>query len=62
MILNAIRSWRVDFNNSVDWVKKLKMSFVVRFNVDNNIIIMNEVEFNDNDDDAVAVNEVILMF
>jgi len=38
------------------------MSFVVRFNVDNNIIIMNEVEFNDNDDDAVAVNEVILMF
>jgi hypothetical protein len=37
------------------------MSFVARFNVDDNIIIMNEAEFDDNDD-AVAVNEVILMF
>jgi len=32
-----------------------------RFNVDNNIIIMNKVKFNFNDD-AVLINEVILMF
>ncbi len=61
MILNTIRSWSVDFNDNVNWIEKLKMSFVARFNVDDNIIIMNEAEFDD-DDDAVAVNEVILMF
>ncbi len=37
------------------------MSFVTRFNVDDNIIMMNEAEFND-DDDVIAVNEVILIF
>ncbi len=61
MILNAIRSWSVDFNDSVDWIKKLKMSFVAKFNVDDDIIIMNEVKFND-DDDAVVIDEAILIF
>ncbi len=73
VILNAIKSWSVDFNNSVDWVKKFKMSFVARFNVDNDIIMftkfsvdndiitMNEVRFNFNDN-AVLINKVILMF
>ncbi len=61
MILNVIRSWSVSFDNSVDWVKKLKMSFVARFNVDDNVIIMNEAEFND-DDDTVVIDKVILMF
>jgi len=37
------------------------MSFVARFNVDDDAIIMNEAEFND-DDDAVSVNKVILIF
>jgi len=37
------------------------MSFVARFNVDNDVIIMNEAEFN-NDDNAILINEVILMF
>ena len=37
------------------------MSFVARFDVDNNIIMMNEAKFDDNDN-AIAVNEVILMF
>jgi len=37
------------------------MSFVARFDIDDNVIMMNEAEFDD-DDDAVAVNEVILMF
>jgi len=37
------------------------MSFVARFNVDNDVIMMNEAEFNDNDD-VVSVNKVILMF
>ncbi len=37
------------------------MSFVTRFNVDDNIIMMNEAEFDD-DDDVIAVNEVILIF
>ena len=32
-----------------------------KFNVDNNIIMMNKAEFNFNDN-AVSVNEVILMF
>ena len=61
VILNVIRSWDVDFDDSVDWVKKLKMSFVARFDVDNNIITVNEAEFDD-DDNAVAVDEAILMF
>jgi len=61
VILNAIKSWSVDFNDSVDWVKKLKIGFVARFSVDNNVITVNEVEFND-DDNAVVINEVILMF
>jgi len=37
------------------------MSFVARFDIDDNVIMMNEAEFDD-DDDAVAVDEVILMF
>jgi len=37
------------------------MSFVAKFNVDDDAIIMNEAKFNDNDD-AVSVNEAILMF
>ncbi len=37
------------------------MNFVARFNVDNNVIIMNEVEFNFNDD-VILINKVILMF
>ncbi len=61
IILNAIKSWSADFDNSVDWVKKLKMSFVARFDVDNDAIMINRVEFAD-DDDAVSVNRVILMF
>ncbi len=61
MILNTNRSWSVDFSNSVDWVKKFKMSFVARFNVDNDVIMMNEAEFN-NDDDVISVNRIILMF
>ncbi len=32
-----------------------------RFDVDNNIIMMNEVRFNFNDD-VISVNKVILMF
>ncbi len=61
MILNTNRSWSVDFSNSVDWVKKFKMSFVARFNVDNDVIMMNEAEFN-NDDYVISVNRIILMF
>jgi len=38
------------------------MSFVARFNIDDNVIMMNEAEFDDDDDDAVAVDKVILMF
>ena len=38
------------------------MSFVARFDIDDNVIMMNEAEFNDDDDDAVAVDKVILMF
>jgi len=37
------------------------MSFVARFNVDNDVIMMNEAEFN-NDDDIISVNRIILMF
>jgi len=37
------------------------MSFIARFNVDDDVIMMNEAEFND-DDDAVVINEVILIF
>jgi len=37
------------------------MNFVARFNVDNNIIMMNKVRFDDNDN-AVLIDEVILMF
>jgi len=37
------------------------MSFVARFNVDDNVIMMNEAEFND-DDDTVVIDKVILMF
>jgi len=37
------------------------MSFVAKFNVDNDVIIMNEAEFNDNDD-AVLIDKVILIF
>jgi len=37
------------------------MSFVARFDVDDNIITVNEAEFDDNDN-AVAVDEAILMF
>jgi len=37
------------------------MSFVAKFNVDDDAIIMNRAEFND-DDDAVLINRVILMF
>ncbi len=60
VILNAIRSWSIDFNDSVDWVKKFKMSFVAKFKIDNdvimfakfsvddNVIMMNEVKFNFN--------------
>jgi len=38
------------------------MSFVARFDIDDNVIMMNEAEFDDDDDDAVAVDKVILMF
>jgi len=61
MTLNTIRSWSVDFNDSVDWVKKFKISFVARFDVDDNIIIMNEAEFNFNND-VILIDEAILMF
>jgi len=61
MILNTIKSWSVDFDDSVDWIKKLKMSFITRFNVDNDVITVNEVKFDD-DNNAVAIDEVILMF
>ncbi len=61
MILNTIKSWSVDFDNSVNWVEKLKMSFIARFDVDDNIITVNEVEFND-DDDVILIDKVILMF
>ncbi len=37
------------------------MSFVAKFDVDDDAIIMNRAEFND-DDDAVLINRVILMF
>ena len=37
------------------------MSFIARFNVDNDVIMMNEAEFDD-DDDAVVIDEAILMF
>ncbi len=37
------------------------MSFVARFNVDNDTIMMNEAEFNDNDD-VILIDKVILMF
>jgi len=73
VILNTIRSWSIDFDDSVNWVKKFKMSFVAkfkidndvimftRFNVDNDVIMMNEAEI-DFDDDVILINEVILMF
>ncbi len=37
------------------------MSFVARFNVDNDVIIMNKVKFNFNDN-AILIDRVILMF
>jgi len=37
------------------------MSFVARFNVDNDTIMMNKAEFNDNDD-VILIDKVILMF
>jgi len=37
------------------------MSFVARFDVDNDVIMMNRVRFDDNNN-AVAIDEVILMF
>jgi len=37
------------------------MSFVARFDVDNDTIMMNRAEFAD-DDNAVLIDEVILMF
>jgi len=37
------------------------MSFIARFDVDDNIITVNEVEFND-DDDVILIDKVILMF
>ena len=61
MILNAIRSWSVGSDNSVDWIEKLKMSFVARFDVDDDVIMMNEAKFDD-DDNAVVIDEAILMF
>ncbi len=61
VILNVNKSWSVDFNNSVNWIEKFKMSFVAKFDVDDNTIMMNEAEFN-NDDNAVLIDEVILMF
>ncbi len=61
MILNAIRSWSVGFDDSVNWVEKLKMGFVARFDVDDDVIMMNKAEFDD-DDDAVVIDEAILMF
>ena len=61
MILNTIKSWSVDFDDSVDWIKKLKMNFITRFDVDNDVITVNEVKFDD-DNNAVAIDEVILMF
>jgi len=73
IILNAIKSWSVGFNNSVDWVKKFKMSFVIRFevsndvimfarfSVDDNIMMMNKVRVNFSDD-VVLIDKVILMF
>ncbi len=56
-----IRPWSAGFDDSVDWIEKLKMSFVARFNVDNDTIMMNRAEFAD-DDNAVLIDEVILMF
>ncbi len=55
VILNVIKSWSVDFDNSV------KMSFIARFNVDNDVIMINKVRFNFNND-AILINKVILMF
>jgi len=37
------------------------MNFVARFDVDNNVITVNEAEFND-DDDVIVIDKVILMF
>jgi len=37
------------------------MSFITRFDVDNDVITVNEVKFDD-DNNAVAIDEVILMF
>ncbi len=37
------------------------MSFVARFDVDNDVITVNEVRFADNND-AVLINKAILMF
>jgi len=37
------------------------MSFVAKFDVDDNTIMMNEAEFN-NDDNAILIDKVILMF
>ncbi len=37
------------------------MSFVARFNVDDDVIMMNEAKFDDNDN-AVVIDEAILMF
>jgi len=37
------------------------MSFVARFDVDDDVIMMNEAEFDD-DDNAVVIDEAILMF
>ena len=61
VILNAIKPWSVGFNDSVDWIEKLKMNFVARFDVDDDIITVDRVRFGDGDD-AVAVDEAILMF
>ncbi len=36
------------------------MSFVAKFNVDNDIVIVNKAKFNV-DDDAVSIDETILM-
>jgi len=61
MILNVIKFWSVDFDDSVDWIKKLKTDFVARFDIDDNVIIVNEVEFDD-DNDVVVIDKAILMF
>ncbi len=37
------------------------MSFVARFDVDDDVIMMNKVKFDDNDN-AILIDKVILMF